>query len=81
MLEMVMEAERRQCMAANDDMLWLRAIDKKGVMVGRKYKRENEADAREMAAKYWTNPGFLYVEVFSMYEGKLCVLYHGYRTW
>ena len=81
MLEMVMEAERRKCLAENDSDIWLWVIDIKGVMVGRKYKRTDEAEAREMAAKYWCKPGFLYVELFSVYEGKLCVLYHGYRTY
>lgn len=79
MLELVMEGERKKCITENDDMYWLRAIDYKGIMVGRKFSRYNEAEAREMAKKYWTNPAFLYVEVFYMNDGKLNVLYHGYR--
>lgn len=35
MLELVMEGERKKCIAENDDMYWLRAIDYKGIMVGR----------------------------------------------
>lgn len=79
MMERVMEAERRKCLAENDGELWLRAIDCNWVMVGRKYKREDEKAAREMAKNYWTKPTFIYVEVFSVYDGKLCTLYHGYR--
>lgn len=65
--------------AENDGQLWLRAIDRNGIMVGRKYKRENENDAREAARNYWTNPDFLCVDVFYVQDGKLTVLYHGYR--
>ena len=81
MLEMVMSAERLKCIAENDGQLWLRAIDRNGIMVGRKYTRENEEEAREAARNYWTKPGFLYVEVFYVQDGKLTVLYHGYRQW
>ncbi len=81
MIERAMEAERRKCLAENDGELWLRAIDCHGVMVGRKYKRDNEAEAREMAKNYWTKPTFIYVEVFGVFEeGKLCVIYHGFRS-
>lgn len=52
MIERAMEAERRKCLAENDGELWLRAIDCHGVMVGRKYKRDNEVEAREMAKNY-----------------------------
>lgn len=53
MLELVMEGERKKCIAENDDMYWLRAIDYKGIMVGRKFSRYNEAEAREAFKHSW----------------------------
>lgn len=77
-MEKAMVKEHTDFIENQSDKIALRAIDRKGLMVGREF--DDYKSAVGMARDYWLK-GFLYVEAFVLETENFVTYYHDVRNY